>query len=69
MIDCLPEKQSILAAIKKLYSVEFQTSLQRIRNPYEEEGTINKILQLIKNMPLTNWVKKPFFDIQFSVLA
>ena len=69
MIDCLPERQDILVAIKKLYSFEFRASLSALQNPYGEGGASEKILEVIKSRSFNNLVKKVFFDVNLATLA
>ena len=66
VIDCEPEKESILAAIRKLYSKEFQEKLKNVKNPYGEGGATGKIKKVLKEVDLTNILKKQFYDINFS---
>jgi len=43
IIDCEPKKESILTAIRKLYSKEFQEKLKDVENPYGEGGATEKL--------------------------
>ena len=67
VIDCEPNKESILTAIRKLYSKEFQTNLKNIENPYGDGGAAERIKKIIKEIDLTNILKKSFYDLSFSV--
>ena len=49
VIDCNPEKISITAAIKKLFSKIFQAKLKTIKNPYSGDEVSNRIIEIIKN--------------------
>ncbi len=66
VIDCDPTKESILAAIKKLYSRKFQAILQNTKNPYGEGGAAKKIKNILKEADLTNILKKEFYDIELN---
>lgn len=66
VIDCLPTRQSIGAALERLYSADFQASLRQVRNPYSEGGASDKIVEVIKNYPLDGIVKKTFYDLPVS---
>ncbi len=66
VIDCEPSKESILIAIRKLYSNEFQEQLKNVENPYGEGGAAEKIKKILKEIDLTNILKKKFYDINFS---
>ena len=63
VIDCAPIKGEIVAAIKRLYSPEFQAQLPRIRNPYGDGGASEKILQILRSHPLEGILRKPFYDL------
>jgi GDP/UDP-N,N'-diacetylbacillosamine 2-epimerase (hydrolysing) len=62
IIDCEPNYLDIKSAIKTLYSMEYQTGLKYIVNPYRQENTIGKIIKVIKCYPLENILKKRFYD-------
>ena len=63
VINCLPEKMSIDAALKKLYSGDFKKIISTVKNPYESDNTSKKIVNIIKDIDLSNILKKSFFDI------
>jgi len=60
VIDCEPAKESILTAIRKLYSKEFQDKLKNVKNPYGEGGAAEKIKKILKEVDLTDILKKEF---------
>lgn len=64
VIECLPNCKSILNAIKKLYSKDFQNSLSAVVNPYGEGLASEKILTILKNVRFDNKIKKRFNDIE-----
>jgi len=66
VIDCLPTKESILTAIEKLYSEGFQVKLENVKNPYGEGGATEKIKKILKEMVLTDILKKRFYDLEFG---
>ena len=66
VIDCQPKKDSILAALKTMYSNNFQSNLQRIEIPYEKHGTAKKIKEILKETDLSNILKKQFYDIKIA---
>jgi len=66
IIDCDSDKKSILKAIRRLYSGEFQDKLKNVKNPYGEGGATEKIKKILKETDLTNILKKKFYDINFS---
>lgn len=66
IIDCDPDKESILKAIKRLNSTEFQDKLKSVKNPYGEGGAAEKIKKILKEVDLSDILKKQFYDINFS---
>ena len=66
IIDCLPNKESILKAFVKLYSKDFQNSLLQVKNPYGDGCASEKIIAEIKKSDLENIIKKSFYNIKVS---
>ena len=65
VIDCEPDSHSIIDAINLLYSNTFQQSLKRVTNPYGTKNASELILPIIKNVDLSDILKKRFFDINY----
>ena len=69
VVDCLPDKKDIEEAIKKIYSNEFQKKLKNVNNPYEnrdgESYASQKIVKVLKTVPLDDILKKVFFNVKF----
>lgn len=63
VINCAPERNSITAALKKLYSPDFQAGLNKVRNPYGEGGASEKILTTIKHYEVQDSTQKAFYDL------
>lgn len=63
VIDCAPDRYSIVAAIQQLYSPIFQAKLKAVRNPYGDGGASEKIVQVLKEYPLESVLKKSFHDL------
>lgn len=63
VINCEPVHQSIDAALKKLYTADFQASLSQVKNPYGEGGASEKVVEIIKNCATDGLVKKSFCDL------
>lgn len=63
VIDCLPERESIAAALKKLYSKEFQVKLKTVKNPYGEGGASQRVVDTLMRVPLGNILKKHFYNL------
>ncbi|RBQ30140.1 UDP-N-acetylglucosamine 2-epimerase [Aliarcobacter vitoriensis] len=64
IVDCEPNKNSILEAVKKLYSKEFQEGLKDTINPYGDGCSSKKIIEVIKNVNLNHILKKSFYDLR-----
>ena len=64
VIDCEPNKDSILKSFEKLYSKEFQESLKDTINPYGDGCASKKIIDVIKNPNLEDILKKSFYDLK-----
>lgn len=63
VINCDPKKQSILTALEKLYSADFQTTLEKTINPYGEGGASDLVLKALRTASLDGIVKKTFHDL------
>ena len=63
VIDCNPTKKSVAAAIKKLYSKEFQKKLKTVKNPYGTGGASKAIIEKLENIPLKSILKKKFYNL------
>ena len=67
VIDCKPDKNSILKAFSRLYACEFQQNLKNIVNPYGDGCASKKIIEIIKKVDLSIILKKSFYDLRISV--
>lgn len=63
VINCLPRRQAISAAIQGLYEPSFRSALVKTVNPYGDGGASRKIAQLLSSFPLEGILKKSFLDI------
>jgi len=63
IIDSEPDSLSILRAIKKLYSKEFQSRLGNTRNLYGKPGAAKKIANIIRELEIPFMPTKKFFDL------
>ncbi len=63
VIDCDPNRRSILTAIQRLYSPEFQKIVKKALNPYGEGGASERIVRVLKTASLNELIKKPFHDL------
>jgi GDP/UDP-N,N'-diacetylbacillosamine 2-epimerase (hydrolysing) len=64
IIDCCENKESILKAVKKLYSSEFQELLNTVKNPYGNGCASMNIIKELKRINLENILKKSFYDLK-----
>jgi GDP/UDP-N,N'-diacetylbacillosamine 2-epimerase (hydrolysing) len=64
VINCEPARGDITAALERLYSADFQTSLRQVRNPYGKGGASEKVLRILKEHPIEHIAKKSFHDLQ-----
>ena len=62
IIDCKPDKKSIMDAFTKLYSSDFRRSLKKTINPYGEGNASQKIIELLKSVKFPINLKKKFYD-------
>ena len=64
VIDCDPIKNSILNAIEKLNSADFQKNLNNVVNPYGTGGASGAIVKVLEKISLENIRKKRFYDLK-----
>jgi GDP/UDP-N,N'-diacetylbacillosamine 2-epimerase (hydrolysing) len=62
VIDCDPETDSIIEAIKSLYSDEFQSRITSVINPYDLPGGSVKVVEILEKAPLEDILMKRFHD-------
>jgi len=67
IIDCKPNKSSILKAFDKLYQKEFQEALKTTINPYGNTCASEKIVEVLKSVDLENILKKSFYDLKVEL--
>lgn len=64
VINCGNDVSGIDAALQKALSDEFRKELRTVHNPYEKEGTSDKIIEVINNtLDVGIEIKKKFYDI------
>ena len=63
VINSAPTRQRIAAALARLYSADFQSSLSLVRNPYGEGGASEKVVETMKHYAIDGIVKKAFHDL------
>ena len=62
IIDCKPEKKSIIKAIKKANLLYKNNKLKNLKNPFYIPNSSTKISKILKNIKLENVIKKKFFN-------
>ena len=62
VINSAPTRQSIAAALERLYESDFQASLSQVRNPYGQGDASEKIIAAVKSVALDDVLKKCFYD-------
>jgi GDP/UDP-N,N'-diacetylbacillosamine 2-epimerase (hydrolysing) len=69
VIDCEPDKESILNAIAKARNKAFKNCICNVKNPYEGENTskyiVDEVEKAVKEKSLS--LKKTFYNIQFNI--
>ncbi|MDP2820551.1 MAG: UDP-N-acetylglucosamine 2-epimerase [Polaromonas sp.] len=63
VINCEPNRLDITASLQKLYSPEFQASLNHVANPYGEGGASKRVVETIKQYSIDGIAKKAFYDL------
>ncbi len=63
VIDCDPERDSIYTALQRLFSIEFQSLLSEVENPYGSGGASEEIVKTLENHSFNNFLKKRFYDL------
>jgi GDP/UDP-N,N'-diacetylbacillosamine 2-epimerase (hydrolysing) len=66
VIDCPPEKNAVSKALDQIYSEGYREMLSTVKNPYDNGGASERILEFIKNRDLKGILKKKFYDIKFD---
>ena len=65
IIDCLPEKESIINSINKALSNDFQKSVKKTINPYGTGGASAKIVKILEQYNFDDILKKSFYNIDY----
>jgi GDP/UDP-N,N'-diacetylbacillosamine 2-epimerase (hydrolysing) len=63
VINCDPNLKDIRAALRKLYSSNFQELIKSSVNPYGNGGACKSIVDIISKHPLDGILKKSFYDL------
>jgi GDP/UDP-N,N'-diacetylbacillosamine 2-epimerase (hydrolysing) len=63
VINCAPERSSIVSALARLFSEDFREELKTVKNPYGNGGASDKIVKILERESFDDLLKKEFFDI------
>jgi UDP-hydrolysing UDP-N-acetyl-D-glucosamine 2-epimerase len=64
VIDCEAESGAIVAAIKRAVSPKFRASLKDLANPYGDGNAAERIVRVLREVPLdASLVEKRFYDL------
>jgi len=63
IIDCDTNQKAIEDAIAEMKSESFKKLLQKVENPYDQGYSSSHIVSILKNISLSEIVKKPFYDL------
>ena len=63
VINCAPERSSIVDALQQLLSPDFTKKIRKVKNPYGSGGASAAIVAILEREPMNNLTKKKFFDI------
>jgi GDP/UDP-N,N'-diacetylbacillosamine 2-epimerase (hydrolysing) len=66
IINVNANKQEVLNAIRNLYSEEFMSLLETVKNPYGDGGASSRIKQVLKQVSLDGIIRKDFFDLEYA---
>ncbi|HAJ26565.1 MAG TPA: UDP-N-acetylglucosamine 2-epimerase (hydrolyzing) [Syntrophus sp. (in: bacteria)] len=66
VVDCEPAAISIASSIRKAISIEFQSLLKVVKNPYEQTGTAARIVEKITLFCPGELMKKSFYNVRVS---
>ncbi len=63
IVNCNPSKDDVLAALKTVFSPEFQTRMGQSESPYDKINTALNIVKILKEVELPTRLKKRFYDV------
>lgn len=69
VIDCPPQRDAILAAIRQLHDPAFRQVVARTVNPYGLGGASEKIVRVLQTVSLDGIVKKSFHNLPVDLAA
>ena len=63
IIDCEPRRDAIAAALNRLYDPSFRRTLASVLNPYGDGGASRRVVEVLRDHPLDQLLKKSFHDL------
>lgn len=63
VVHCGTTIEEISEGLRKILSDEFRQTSRLNRNPYDKEGTVSSIYQVLKTYPLKNLIHKSFYNL------
>lgn len=66
VIDCAPDRDAIIKAIRQISSTEWQKNISQVKNPYGAGGASKNIASVLCSHPLAQLLKKKFNDLPSS---
>lgn len=65
VLDCEPDRKSIVDAINHIFSARFQAQLGTTKNPYGKRGASEEIVKILENQQIDQegFLKKKFYDL------
>jgi GDP/UDP-N,N'-diacetylbacillosamine 2-epimerase (hydrolysing) len=69
VIDCAPNEDEIRAALEQLLSEHFRAGLRQVVNPYGNGGAADRVVSVLRTVPLAGLTTKDFHDVPAGALA
>jgi GDP/UDP-N,N'-diacetylbacillosamine 2-epimerase (hydrolysing) len=69
VINCTPDRLAIRAALQRLYSTAFREHLCGVVSPYGSGGAVERIIDVIRDHPLSGILEKSFHDLGQDVIG
>lgn len=69
VINSQPNRAAITAALQRLYSDDFQSSLRTVSNPYGQGGASEKIIAALRKSDFSGLTKKQFHNLERAAFS
>ncbi len=63
IVNCTSDKDSILKGLDIILSEKSRNIAAKVKNPYEQSNTAQKIFDIVSTYPLENILRKHFYDL------